>query len=457
MHPAEPEAPSAAETADDVKKVVTDKDVRFIRLWFTDVLGTAEELLDQRLRARGRIRGRYGLRRVLDHRLQPDRGVGHDRDARPGDLRDAALAPRGEGDGPHVLRRQGPRWRAVRGRSPLDHAPGAPARVARLGFEAYNIGPELEYFYFKAARPDDGTPEILDEGGYFDLTTLDAGSDVRRETILALEQLGIHVEYAHHEVGPSQHEVDMRYKDALAMSDDCMTYRIVVKEYAMKYGWHATFMPKPLFGENGSGMHVHQSLSKDGRNAFYDADDQYYLSDIAKSFIAGQLKHAREISPLFAQWVNSYKRLVPGYEAPVYLAWSRRNRSALIRVPLYHPGKEAATRAELRCPDPACNPYLCFAGMLHAGLEGIEKGYELPEPMEQNLYHLTPEERQQRGIEQLPETLGESIELAAESELVLRVLGEHTFKRFIEIKRQEWEEYRVQVTPWEIEKFLPVL
>ena len=189
-------------------------------------------------------------------------------------------------------------------------------RAEEMGFDAYNIGPELEYFYFRSAKPEDGPPEVLDEGGYFDLTTLDAGSDVRRETILALEQLGIHVEYAHHEVGPSQHEVDMRYKDALAMSDDCMTYRIVVKEYAMKYGWHATFMPKPLFGENGSGMHVHQSLTREGRNAFFDADDQYYLSPTAKAFIAGQLKHAREISPLFAQWVNSYKRLVPGYEAP---------------------------------------------------------------------------------------------------------------------------------------------
>ena len=280
---------------------------------------------------------------------------------------------------------------------------------------------------------------------------------MRRETVLALEQLGIHVEYTHHEVGPSQHEVDMRYKDALAMSDDCMTYRITVKEYAMKYGWHATFMPKPLQGENGSGMHVHQSLSKDGGNAFFDADDQYFLSDVAKAFIAGQLKHAREIAPLFAQWVNSYKRLVPGYEAPIYLAWSRRNRSALIRVPLYHPGKEQATRAELRCPDPACNPYLCFAAMLHAGLEGIEKGYELPEPMEQNLYHLTPEERHRRGIEQLPETLGEAIEIAAESELVLRILGEHAFNRFIEIKRSEWEDYRIQVTPYEIEQFLPIL
>jgi glutamine synthetase len=330
-------------------------------------------------------------------------------------------------------------------------------RAEEMGFDAYNVGPELEFFYFRSAKPEGGVPEVLDEGGYFDLTTLDAGSDVRRDTVLALEKMGIHVEYTHHEVGPSQHEVDMRFKNVLEMADDCMTYRIVVKEYAMKYGWHASFMPKPLFGENGSGMHVHQSLAKDGQNAFYDEDDPYYLSATAKSFIAGQLKHAREISPLFAQWVNSYKRLVPGYEAPVYLAWSRRNRSALIRVPLYHPGKEGATRAELRCPDPAANPYLCFAGMLQAGLEGIEKGYELPEPMEQNLYHLSQEELAQQGIEQLPATLGEAIEVAADSELVLRTLGEHTFRRFVEIKRQEWDDYRVQVTPFEIENFLPIL
>ena len=295
---------------------------------------------------------------------------------------------------------------------------------------------------------------MLDEGGYFDLTTLDAGSDVRRETVLALEQLGIHVEYTHHEVGPSQHEIDMRYADALKMADDCMTYRITVKEYAMKYGWHATFMPKPLFGENGSGMHTHQSLFAGGRNAFFDADDQYFLSDVGKAFIAGQLKHAREICSIFAQWVNSYKRLVPGFEAPVYVAWSRRNRSALVRVPLYHPGREQATRMELRCPDPACNPYLTFAALLQAGLEGIEKGYELPEPMEKNLYHLSGEERRRLGIEQLPETLGEAIELTAESELVLRTLGEHMFNRYVEIKRQEWDDYRVQVTQWELDRYL---
>jgi glutamine synthetase len=307
-----------------------------------------------------------------------------------------------EGDPRHVLRR-------------------AVQRAESMGFEHFYVGPELEYFLFRDNR---GT-EVLDEGGYFDLTTLDAGSDVRRDTVLALEKFGIRVEYSHHEVGPSQHEIDMRYADALKMADDCMTYRITVKEISLKYGWHATFMPKPLFAENGSGMHTHQSLFKDGA--------------------------------IFAQWVNSYKRLVPGYEAPTYVAWSRRNRSALVRVPLYHPGKEESTRMELRCPDPACNPYLTFAALLQAGLEGIERGYELPEPMEKNLYHLSPDERKRLGIEQLPETLGEAIELTAESELVLRTLGEHIFNRYIEIKRQEWEDYRVQVTPWELDRYLSIL
>ncbi len=443
-------------TAEDVIKLVGERDVRFIRLWFTDVLGQLKSFSINSSELEDAFEGGMGFDGSSITGFNPIEES--DMIAMPDPATFAVLPWRAE------EKATGRMFCDVRvpGGEPYEGDPRwilrrALQRAQDMGFEAYNIGPELEYFYFKDARPPGGTPETLDEGGYFDLTTLDAGSDVRRETILALEQLGIHVEYAHHEVGPSQHEVDMRYKDALAMSDDCMTYRIVVKEYAMNYGWHATFMPKPLYGENGSGMHVHQSLSKDGRNAFFDPDDTFFLSSTAKAFIAGQLKHAREISPLFAQWVNSYKRLVPGFEAPVYLAWSRRNRSALIRVPLYHPGKEGATRAELRCPDPACNPYLCFAGMLHAGLEGIEKGYELPEPMEQNLYHLSPEERAQRGIEQLPETLGEAIEVAANSELVLRTLGEHTFKRFIEIKRQEWDDYRVQVTPWEVDRFLSVL
>ena len=362
--------------------------------------------------------------------------------------------PDGAGRRAHVLRHPHARAHALRGRPAPRPAPRAASACPGHGLRhASTSAPSSS----TSSSSDKNGTEVLDEGGYFDLTTLDAGSDVRRETVLALEQLGIHVEYTHHEVGPSQHEIDMRYADALKMADDCMTYRITVKEYAMKYGWHATFMPKPLFGENGSGMHTHMSLFRDGRNAFFDADDPYFLSDIGKAFIAGQLRHAREICSIFAQWVNSYKRLVPGYEAPVYVAWSRRNRSALVRVPLYHPGKEQATRMELRCPDPACNPYLTFAALLQAGLEGIEKGYELPEPMEKNLYHLSPDDRRRLGIEQLPETLGEAIELTAESELVLRTLGEHMFNRFVEIKRQEWEDYRVQVTQWELDRYLPVL
>jgi glutamine synthetase len=326
-------------------------------------------------------------------------------------------------------------------------------RMAALGFDTFNVGPELEYFLF---RDDKGT-ETLDEGGYFAMTTLDAASELRQETVRALEGMGIPIEYVHHEVGPSQHEIDMRFSDALSMADHTVTYRLIVKEIAKKSGYHATFMPKPIFGENGSGMHTHQSLFKEGRNAFFDGDDQWSLSADGKAFIAGQLRHAREISAVFAQWVNSYKRLVPGYEAPVYVAWSRRNRSALIRIPLYKPGAEQATRAEIRCPDPACNPYLTFATLLHAGLEGIEQGYELPDPMETNLYHLTPEQRKERGIVSLPETLGEAVDALAESDLVRKALGPHIFDRYVELKRAEWDEYRVQLTEWELGKYLSVL
>ena len=326
-------------------------------------------------------------------------------------------------------------------------------RMASLGFDTFNVGPELEYFLF---RDDKGT-ETLDEGGYFAMTTLDAASELRQETVRALEGMGIPIEYVHHEVGPSQHEIDMRFSEALSMADHTVTYRLIVKEIAKKAGYHATFLPKPIFGENGSGMHTHQSLFKDGRNAFFDGEDEWNLSGAGKAFIAGQLRHAREISAVFAQWVNSYKRLVPGYEAPVYVAWSRRNRSALIRIPLYKPGAEQATRAEIRCPDPACNPYLTFATLLHAGLEGIEQGYELPDPMETNLYHLTPEQRKERGIVSLPETLGEAIDALAESDLARKALGPHIFDRYVELKRGEWDDYRVQLTDWELKKYLAVL
>jgi glutamine synthetase len=440
------------QSVDDVKALVDDHDIRFIRFWFTDILGQLKSFAVNKDELDDAFEGGMGFDgssitgfnaiEESDMIAMPDASTFAVLPWRPDEsgvgrvFCDIVTPDRQpyEGDPRQVLRR-------------------ALQRAEEMGFDAFNVGPELEFFLF---RDDKGT-DVLDRGGYFDLTTLDAGSDVRRDIVLALDRLGIHVEYTHHEVGPSQHEIDMRYAPALKMADDCMTYRITVKEYAMKYGWHATFMPKPIFNENGSGMHTHQSLFKDGRNAFYDEEDQYFLSDTAKCFIAGQLKHAREISSIFAQWVNSYKRLVPGYEAPVYCAWSRRNRSALVRVPLYHPGKEQATRMELRCPDPACNPYLTFSALLMAGLEGIEKGYELPEPMEKNLYHLSPDERKRLGIEQLPETLGEAIELTAESELVLKTLGEHMFNRFVEIKRQEWEEYRVQVTQWELDRYLSVL
>jgi len=322
-----------------------------------------------------------------------------------------------------------------------------------MGFDTFNVGPELEYFLFK----DNLGTETLDEGGYFAMTTLDAATELRQQTVRSLESMGIPIEYVHHEVGPSQHEIDMRFAPALTMADHTMTYRLIVKEVAKKAGFHATFMPKPIFGENGSGMHTHQSLFKNGRNSFFDADDDWHLSDVGKGFIAGQLRHAREISAVFAQWVNSYKRLVPGYEAPVYVAWSRRNRSALIRIPLYKPGAEEATRAEIRCPDPACNPYLTFATLLHAGLEGIERGYELPEPMETNLYHLTAEQRTERGIVALPETLGEAITELSKSEMVRKALGPHIFDRYVELKRKEWDEYRVQLSQWEMDKYLAVL
>jgi glutamine synthetase len=326
-------------------------------------------------------------------------------------------------------------------------------RMQTLGFDTFNVGPELEYFLF---RDDKGT-ETLDEGGYFAMTTMDAATELRNDTIKALESMGIPIEYHHHEVGPSQHEIDMRYASALDMADHTITYRLIVKEVAKKAGYHATFMPKPLFGENGSGMHTHMSLFTDGRNQFFDGDDEYHLSETGKAFIAGLLKHAREISAVFAQWVNSYKRLVPGYEAPVYVAWSQRNRSALIRIPLYKPGSEQATRAEIRCPDPACNPYLTFAAVLHAGLEGIEKGYTLDEPMERNLYHLSPEERRERGIVALPETLGEAIEEFSGSELMRKAFGDHIFDNYVKLKRKEWDEYRIQLTQWELDRYLAVL
>jgi glutamine synthetase len=439
-------------TAEDVLKRVEKENVEFIRFWFTDILGQLKSFAVGRDEVAGAFEDGMGFdgssitgfNRIEESDMiaMPDPATFRILPWRAGESHKVGrlfcdiLKPGGdpyEGD---------PRWVMRR----------ALARAKEAGFDHFYLGPELEFFLFK----DDQSTQVLDKGGYFDLTTLDVASDFRRDVVFTLRELGIPVEYTHHEVGPSQHEIDMRFADGLEMADNTMTYRIAVKEVAMAHGYYATFMPKPLFGENGSGMHTHQSLFRGEENAFFDADDEYYLSDTGKGFIAGLLHHARELSALFAPSVNSYKRLVPGYEAPVYVAWSRRNRSALVRVPLYHPGKEQATRAELRCPDPSCNPYLTFAALLHAGLDGIEKGYDLPEPMDRNLYDLTHDERIAAGVAQLPETLGEAADEMSKSELVNKALGDHIFSRYVDLKREEWEDYRVQVTGWELERYLAV-
>jgi len=438
-------------TQKDVWKIVKERDVKFIRLWFTDILGQLKSfaITDDELEGAfnegmgfdgSSIKG-FARIDESDMLAWPDPVTFQLVPWRPKEKAVARmfcdiLNPDGspyEGDPRYVLKRN------------LE-------RLKEMGYIFY-VGPELEYFYFKS----DKNPETLDEGGYFDLTTLDAAGDMRRETVLTLDAMGIKVEYSHHEVAPSQHEIDLRFEDALTMADHVMTYRIVVKEIANQYGVYATFMPKPIFGVNGSGMHTHQSLFKGDRNAFFDAGDQYHLSKIAKGYIAGVLNHSREITAITNQWVNSYKRLVPGYEAPVYLAWARRNRSTLVRVPMYKPGKEKATRIEYRSPAPACNPYLAFSVMLAAGLKGIEEKYELPDAIEKDVYHLSVDERKELGIESLPGSLIEAIELTEKSVLVRDALGEHVFNNFILSKKVEWDDYRMKIHPYEIDKFLPIL
>jgi len=325
-------------------------------------------------------------------------------------------------------------------------------KVKDQGYTFYT-GPEMEFFYFKSST----NPEILDEGGYFDSLPIDMGDVLRRKTLTTLQKMGIRCEYTHHEVAFSQHEIDVRYDEALRMADKVITLRVVVKELARRHGVYATFMPKPIFGINGSGMHTHQSLFKFERNAFHDPNDKSHLSDIAKGYIAGILKHAREITAVTNQWVNSYKRLVPGYEAPVYISWARRNRSTLVRVPMYKPGKEEATRIEFRSPDPACNPYLAFAVMLAAGLKGIENKYPLPEPIEEDIYHFSPEKRKRLNIGELPGSLNEAILEMEKSELVRQALGDHIFYKFIENKKIEWDRFRTHVSQYEIKEYLPKL
>ncbi len=443
---------SREEGIEYVLKMAKEQNVKFIKLWFTDILGSLksfaitsgelEDALEDGMGFDGSSIEGFARIDESDMVALPDPDTFQLLPWRPKEQHAVArmfcdiMMPGGKpfaGDPRYVLKQN------------LKLAAG-------LGYTFY-VGPELEYFYFKDSK---GT-ELLDAGGYFDLTPLDAATDLRRETVLILEEMGIGVEYSHHEVAPSQHEIDMRYTDALTMADNVMTYRLVVKEVALQHGIHASFMPKPVFGINGSGMHVHQSLFVGERNAFFDKNDKYHLSKEAKCYIAGLLKYAPEFTAVTNQWVNSYKRLVAGYEAPVYLSWARRNRADLVRVPEYKPGKERATRVEFRSPDPACNPYLAFSVMLAAGLEGIKTKCEIPEPVEENVYEMTEEQRQARGIDTLPSSLWEAVQLTKNSELVRKALGDHVFNAFIENKKIEWDNYRIQVTDYELKRYLPIL
>jgi glutamine synthetase len=324
------------------------------------------------------------------------------------------------------------------------------ARLDGYGFTNMYLGPEPEFFYFKSEKE----PLILDQAGYFDINPVDIGDDIREVTVFALESKGIPVEYHHAEVAPSQHEIDIRYQDALRMADSLQTHKYLVKEIARRCGVYATFMPKPLEGENGSGMHTHLSLFKNGTNTFFGKDDPHHLSATAKQFIAGVLDHARELAFVTNQWHNSYKRLVPGYEAPVYIAWAEANRSASVRIPLYKPGKEVATRMELRFPDAACNPYFAFAAMLAAGLDGIDRGLEPPDPMTIDLYGLTPIEREEMGISSLPHDLFEAVQVAESSEFMREVLGERVHRKLVETKLSEVDEFRLAVSALDLEKHL---
>jgi glutamine synthetase len=430
---------------DYVLRSVEERRVRYIQLWFTDVLGirrgfsiTPAELevaLEEGMTFDGSAVDGFSRVQEADVLAVPDARTFQVlpwRDAAdPADVQVARIfcdvvnldGTPFEGDPRQVLRRQ-------------------LANAHALGFSFF-AAPEIEFFYFDRAHDE---PEPLDHGSYFEMTVNDVGAELRRRTALTLEDLGIPVEYSQHEDAPSQHEIDLRYTDALSMADTIMTVRHVVQELALERGVHATFMPKPMEGVQGSGMHTHFSLFDDSGNAFHDPDDEYGLSAVAKGFVAGLLTHAREITAVTNQWVNSYKRLVVGYEAPVEVSWARNSRSAIVNVPHVKRNRVESTRIEYRAPDPACNPYLTFAVVLAAGLRGIEKGYELP-----------AEREPLAGMESLPSNLGEAVDEMARSELVAGALGDHVFEWFIRNKRDEWAEYERHVSRWELRRYLPTL
>ena len=441
---------------DYVCQTVSERDVRLIRLWFTDVLGqlksfaiTAAELehaFDDGMGFDGSAIDGFSRTVENDLLVRPDASTfellpwtnGRDSEARMFcDVTELDGTPH-PGDPRQVLRRH------------LD--------AARERGLSFLVGPEMEFFYFDAGSKGVATPTPvpLDRGSYFDLTTSDISSELRKRTIQALETMGIPVEYSFHEDSPSQHEIDLRHSDALSMADNVMTFRLMVREIALEAGVQATFMPKPLPGVQGSGMHIHLSLFSDDRNVFSDPADPLHLSETARSFVAGLLHHAAEITAVTNQLVNSYKRLVSGSEAPSYVTWARSNRSALVRVPPTRPGREDSVRLEFRSPDPTCNPYLAFSLLLAAGLKGVDEGYELPARTDDDLSALTPAELTGRGIAALPQSLAEALDVMESSELVHEALGDHIFTWFLRNKRTEWADYRAQVTPFELERYLPV-
>jgi len=439
-----------------VLRTLEEREIRFVRLWFTDVLGVLKSVAV----APAELEGAFaegigfdgsaieGFARVYeaDMLARPDPATFQVlpwRGESPGTARmfcdillpDGSPAP---ADPRHVLRR-------------------ALSRAAEQGFTFYTH-PEIEFFLLQGApQRGEATPEPIDRGGYFDLTPHGESHDFRREAITMLERMGISVEFSHHEVAPGQQEIDLRYADALSTADNVMTFRVVMKEVALSQGVFASFMPKPFTHLAGSGMHTHLSLFEGDRNAFHDPGDPFHLSAAAKSFIAGLLVHAAEITAVTNQWVNSYKRLISGGEAPAYVCWGHNNRSALVRVPMYKPTKGNSTRIEFRSPDSACNPYLAYALILAAGLRGIDKGYELPPGAEDDVWSLTDQERRAMGIDALPHSLSDAIRAMERSEFVAETLGEHVFDFFLRNKRAEWDAYRRQVTPFELERYLPTL
>ncbi|MCP4631393.1 MAG: glutamine synthetase [candidate division Zixibacteria bacterium] len=442
---------SESYSKEDILRLIEENDVRYIRLWFTDILG----------RLKGMSITKSEIANVLEE------GQGFDGSSIEGFVRieesDLMAIPElstfrifpwaigGEKVALLFCDIQTPDGRPYEG-DPRYVMKRAVEKLTKRGLVSY-LGPELEYFYFENSQ----SPDIIDHGGYFDYATVDKATKLRKKTANALEALGIPVECSHHEVAPSQQEIDLKYQSAMKMADYAMIYRLVVKELALEDGVFASFMPKPIYGINGNGMHVHQSLFSESENIFFSQDDNYLLSDYAKSYIAGLLKYVPEFVLVTNQWVNSYKRLIDGYEAPVYISWGRRNRSSLVRVPMYRVGKEKATRIELRNPDPACNPYLAFAVMISAGLAGIDEKLELPEPIEDNIFHMSEQDRIERGIKSLPNSLENAIKEFEKSDLMREVLGDHIFNALIANKWVEWNQYRMQITQHEIKTYLPLL